>query len=150
MRFLVVAVGRARAGPELALWQEFSGRLTTQIRLVEVESKKAGPGLKDREAELLLKSVPDGSALVALDERGKSLTSEIFAKTLAQWRDEGTADVAFVIGGADGLAENVRKRARLALSLGAMTWPHMLVRGLLAEQLYRAERIWVGHPYHRA
>jgi 23S rRNA (pseudouridine1915-N3)-methyltransferase len=150
VRFHVAAVGRARAGPELALWQEFSGRLTTQIRLVEVESKKAGPGLKDREAELLLKSVPDGSALVALDERGKSLTSEIFAKTLAQWRDEGTADVAFVIGGADGLADTLRKRARLLLSLGAMTWPHMLVRGLLAEQLYRAERIWAGHPYHRA
>ncbi len=150
MRFLVVAVGRSRAGPELALWQEFSGRLTTQARLVEVESKKAGPGLKDREAELLLKAVPDGAPLVALDERGKSLSSETFARTLAQWRDEGTSDVAFVIGGADGLADSVRKRARLLLSLGAMTWPHMLVRGLLAEQLYRAERIWAGHPYHRA
>ena len=87
---------------------------------------------------------------LALDERGKSLTSEAFAKTLARWRDEGTADVAFVIGGADGLADTLRKRARLLLSLGAMTWPHMLVRGLLAEQLYRAERIWAGHPYHRA
>ena len=150
MRFLVVAVGRARAGPELALWQEFSGRLTTPVRLVEVESKKAGPGLKDREAELLLKAVPDGAALVALDERGKSLSSEAFSKTLAKWRDEGTSDVAFVIGGADGLADSVRARARLLLSLGAMTWPHMLVRGLLAEQLYRAERIWAGHPYHRA
>jgi len=150
VRFHVVAVGRARAGPELALWQEFSGRLTTQIRLVEVESKKAGPGLKDREAELLLKSVPDGSLIVALDERGRSLSSEAFARTLATWRDEGTADVAFVIGGADGLTDTLRKRARLLLSLGAMTWPHMLVRGLLAEQLYRAERIWAAHPYHRA
>jgi 23S rRNA (pseudouridine1915-N3)-methyltransferase len=149
VRFHVVAVGRARAGPELALWQEFSGRLTTQIRLVEVESKKAGPGLKDREAELLLKSVPDQATLVALDERGKSLSSEAFSKTLAQWRDEGTSDIAFVIGGADGLADSVRRRARLLLSFGAMTWPHMLVRGLLAEQLYRAERIWAGHPYHR-
>ena len=92
MRFHVVAVGRARAGPELALWQEFSGRLTTQIRLVEVESKKAGPGLKDREAELLLKSVPEQAVLVALDERGKSLSSEAFSKTLAKWRDEGTSD----------------------------------------------------------
>lgn len=149
MRLLVVAVGRARAGPELALWTEFSERLTTEIRLVEVASKRAGPGLRDREAELLLKSVPDGAALVALDERGKSLTSEAFAKTLASWRDEGTPSVAFVIGGADGLADSVRKRARLLISLGAMTWPHLLVRGLLAEQLYRAERIWAGHPYHR-
>ncbi len=149
MRFLVVAVGRARAGLERALWTEFSERLTTEIRLIEVESKKPGPGLKDREAALLLKSVPDGSVMVALDERGKSLSSETFAKTLASWRDEGTADVAFVVGGADGLADTVRKRARLALSLGPMTWPHLLVRGLLAEQLYRAERIWAGHPYHR-
>ena len=150
MRFLVVAVGRARAGPELALWQEFSGRLTTPTRLVEVDARKPGPGLKEREAELLLKALPDQALLVALDERGKSLSSETFSRTLAQWRDEGTSDIAFVIGGADGLADPVRRRARLLLSLGAMTWPHMLVRGLLAEQLYRAERIWAGHPYHRA
>lgn len=149
MRLLVVAVGRARAGPERALWEEFSGRLTQPVQLVEVESKRAGPGLKDREAELLLKAVPDDATLVALDERGKSLSSEAFARLVAGWRDGGTGTLAFVIGGADGLAETVRKRARLLLSLGAMTWPHMLVRGLLAEQLYRAERILAGHPYHR-
>jgi 23S rRNA (pseudouridine1915-N3)-methyltransferase len=150
MRFLVVAVGRARAGPERALWEAYSERLTTPIRLIEVESKRPGPGLQDREAELLLKAVPDDATLVALDERGKSPASEAFARTLAQWRDGGVSTVAFVIGGADGLADDVRKRARLLLSLGAMTWPHLLVRGLLAEQLYRAERIWAGHPYHRA
>ncbi|MBM3548372.1 MAG: 23S rRNA (pseudouridine(1915)-N(3))-methyltransferase RlmH [Alphaproteobacteria bacterium] len=150
MRFLVVAVGRARGGPERALWEAYSERLTTPIRLIEVESKRPGPGLKDREAELLLKSVPDDAVLVALDERGKSISSETFAKTLAQWRDGGAATVAFIIGGADGLADEVRKRARLLLALGAMTWPHLVVRGLLAEQLYRAEKIWAGHPYHRA
>ncbi|MBM3533220.1 MAG: 23S rRNA (pseudouridine(1915)-N(3))-methyltransferase RlmH [Alphaproteobacteria bacterium] len=150
MRFLVVAVGHARAGPERALWEAYSERLVTPTRLIEVESKRPGPGLKEREAELLLKSVPDDAVIVALDERGKSLTSENFAKTLAQWRDGGAATATFVIGGADGLAEGVRMRARLLLCLGAMTWPHLLVRGLLAEQLYRAERIWAGHPYHRA
>jgi 23S rRNA (pseudouridine1915-N3)-methyltransferase len=150
MRFLVVAVGRARAGPERALWEAYSERLTTPIRLIEVESKRPGPGLMDREAELLLNAVPNDAILVALDERGKSLSSEAFAKTLAQWRDQGAATIAFVIGGADGLADDARRRARLLLSLGAMTWPHLVVRGLLAEQLYRAERIWAGHPYHRA
>ena len=149
MHLLVVAVGRARAGPERALWAEYSGRLATPIRLVEVESKRAGPGLKEREAELLLKSLPEDATVVALDERGKSLSSEDFAKKLAQWRDGGSGTVAFVIGGADGLADGVRKRSSLLLSLGPMTWPHLLVRGLLAEQLYRAERIWAGHPYHR-
>lgn len=149
MRLLVVAVGRARAGPERALWEEFSGRLTQPVQLVEVESKRPGPGLKDREAELLLKAVPDDATLIALDECGKSLSSEAFARLVAGWRDGGTGTLAFVIGGADGLAETVRKRARLLLSLGAMTWPHMLVRGLLAEQLYRAERILAGHPCHR-
>jgi 23S rRNA (pseudouridine1915-N3)-methyltransferase len=149
MRFLVVAVGRARAGPERALWDEYAGRLKTPIELVEVDWKRSGPGSSEREAALLLKAVPAGALLVALDERGKSLSSESFARTLAQWRDQGTPTIAFVIGGADGLAEDVRRRARLLLSLGAMTWPHLLVRGLLAEQLYRAECIWAGHPYHR-
>ena len=150
MRLLVVAVGRARAGPERALWEEFSGRLTPAVKLIEVESKSPGHGLKDREAELLLKAIPDDATLVALDERGKSISSEAFAKLIAGWRDGGTGTLAFVIGGADGLADSVRKRARLLLSLGAMTWPHMLVRGLLAEQLYRADRILAGHPYHRS
>ena len=149
MKILVVAVGRARPGPERALWEEFSGRLDWPIRLVEVESKKAGPGLKDREAELLLQAVPDAALLVALDERGKALSSPDLARQLGRWQDQGTGTLAFVIGGADGLAEPVRAKARLVLSLGPMTWPHMLVRGLLAEQLYRAERILQGHPYHR-
>ena len=149
MKLLVVAVGRARAGPERALWEEFSGRLTPPIRLVEVESKRAGPGLKDREAELLLGAVPDDATLIALDERGKAFASEDFAKKIAAWRDGGTGTLAFVIGGADGLADSVRKRAKLLMSLGPMTWPHLLVRGLLAEQLYRADRILAGHPYHR-
>ena len=86
---------------------------------------------------------------MALDERGRSLSSAAFADYLGRRRDEGVADLAFVIGGADGLAERVRSRADLVLSLGAPTWPHLLVRGLLAEQLYRAQSILAGHPYHR-
>ena len=87
--------------------------------------------------------------VIALDERGKNLTSADLARKLGQWRDEGRADVAFLIGGADGHGPGVKERADLVLSLGAMTWPHMLVRALLAEQLFRAQCILEGHPYHR-
>ncbi|MBB6254707.1 rRNA large subunit m3Psi methyltransferase RlmH [Nitrospirillum iridis] len=86
---------------------------------------------------------------MALDERGKALPSEAFARQVGAWRDGGVADLAFVIGGADGLAEEVRRRASLLIAFGPMTWPHMMVRGMLAEQLYRAQQILAGHPYHR-
>ena len=102
-----------------------------------------------REAELLLAAVPDDALLVALDERGKALTSAAFAERLQRWRIEGPKSLAFVIGGADGLPQPVVQRARFALSLGAMTWPHLLARILLLEQLYRAQQILAGHPYHR-
>ena len=82
-------------------------------------------------------------------ETGKNLTSPVFAKKIGAWRDDGVKDLAFLIGGADGLAKEVRKTAVLTLSLGSMTWPHLLVRALLAEQLYRAQTILAGHPYHR-
>lgn len=151
MRLLIAAVGRAKKGPERALWEHYAARVTFPLTLKEVEEKRrlSSPELKRREAELLLGALPDGATLVALDERGKSLTSPQFAEKMGRWRDEGVRDLAFVIGGADGLGEAVRVRASLLLSLGAMTWPHMLVRGLLAEQLFRAQCILSGHPYHR-
>ena len=93
--------------------------------------------------------VNDGAIIVALDEREKSLSSISFAGKISNWRDQGIRDVAFVIGGAYGLDESIRRQAHYAISFGAQTWPHMLVRGLLAEQLYRAQCILSGHPYHR-
>jgi 23S rRNA (pseudouridine1915-N3)-methyltransferase len=87
--------------------------------------------------------------VVALDERGAALSSAAFAERLGTWRDGGIPDLAFLIGGADGLADTVRQRAGLVLSLGLMTWPHLLARGLLLEQIYRAQQILAGHPYHR-
>ena len=104
----------------------------------------------EAEAEELLAAVPPGAALVALDERGRDLTSEALADQLGRWRDEGARAAAFLIGGPDGLGAAARERASLVLSLGRMTWPHMLVRAMLAEQLYRATTILAGHPYHRA
>ncbi len=152
MRLWLAAVGRAKAGPHRALFDEYAARLSWPFTLREVEAKKRveGEELKRLEAELLLAAVPPGATLVALDERGRALSSEAFAERLGGWRDAGVADLAFVIGGADGLAETIRQRAALTLAFGPMTWPHMLVRGLLAEQLYRAQQILAGHPYHRA
>jgi len=157
MRIVVAAVGKARAAPEQALFEDYARRLvkggpaglTLELAEVEERRKLTGEPLRKAEAGLLLARIPKDSTLVALDGRGKTLGSEAFANQLARWRDEGVGDLAFVIGGADGLDPAVLKRARLVLSLGAMTWPHLLVRAMLAEQIYRAQSILLGHPYHR-
>ena len=101
------------------------------------------------EAALLEKAIPSGSLACILDERGRVMSSPDFADQIAQWRDTGRQDVAFVIGGADGLDPGLRDKADFALSFGPMVWPHMLVRVMLAEQLYRAASILAGSPYHR-
>ena len=150
MRIFIAAVGRARAGEARTLYEEYISRLTWQVTLREVEEKRKlpPPERKAREAELLLGTLPAAAAAVALDEGGKALSSRAFAERIGSWRDEGR-DLAFLIGGADGLGAEVLRRADLTLSLGPMTWPHLLVRVLLAEQLYRAHSILAGHPYHR-
>lgn len=152
MRIWLAAVGRAKPGPELDLYAQYVRRLSPALTLKEVEEKRPlpVPERKAREAELLLAAIPAGAIVVALDERGKSPGSEEFARRMGQWRDGGTSDLAFLIGGADGHGDAVRTRAEMLLSFGAMTWPHMLVRAMLAEQLWRAQAILSGHPYHRA
>ncbi len=156
MNFHILAVGRFGRGrshsAERDLFEEFARRITPPPALVEVEEKRplAGAERKRREAELLSAALPAGAFVIALDERGKTLSSVEFAERIAALRDGGRRDIAFVIGGADGLAESFRASADLVLSFGKMTWPHMLVRGLLAEQIFRAQSILAGHPYHRA
>jgi len=151
MRLMIAAVGRAKAGPERALYEHYAGRITFPLQLREVEEKRplSGSKLAGSEAALLLTAVPDGARLVALDESGRDLASADLARRLRDWRDEGVRDIAFVIGGANGLDPSVRDKADLVLALGRATWPHMLVRGMLAEQIYRAQCIMTGHPYHR-
>ncbi len=159
MRLHLIAIGRARTGPERALFEDYLGRIKAAgpavslgpLSLIEVEPRKrlSGPELMRVECDLILDALPPRSGLIALDERGRTLASPAFAKDLAQRRDQGLSDLAFVIGGADGLDALIRQRADLVLNLGAMTWPHMLVRGLIAEQIYRAITILSGHPYHR-
>ena len=151
MRLWLAAVGRARPGPETELFRTYAGRLSPALNLREVEEKRPlpPPERKAREGDLLLAALPAGATLVVLDERGRTMGSRAFAERLGQWRDGGVGDLAFLIGGADGHGDAVRGRAGLLLSLGAMTWPHMLVRTLVAEQLWRAQAILAGHPYHR-
>lgn len=151
MRLWLAAVGRLRSGPVRDLVDDYLGRSPWPIALREVEVKKrlSGDELRRAEAALLLQAIPDGATVVALDERGRELSSAAFAARLDAWREAGVADLAFLIGGADGHGEAVRRRAELSLALGRMTWPHLLVRAMLAEQLYRAQMILTGHPYHR-
>ena len=150
------AVGRMRAGPERALVDDYVTRFDRTGRALglgplsehEVEDRRGG-GM-EAEAELLARAIPAGAFVVTLDERGKVLSSPEFSADLARWRDAGRQDVAFVIGGADGIAPGLRARADFSISFGRMVWPHLLVRVMLAEQLYRAATILAGGPYHRA
>ena len=144
-----------RSGPERALVDDYVTRFDRTGRALglgplaehEVEDKRGG-GM-EAEAELLARAIPGGAMLVTLDERGRVMSSPEFAAELARWRDGGRQDVAFVIGGADGIAPSLRSKADFSISFGRMVWPHMLVRVMLAEQLYRAATILAGGPYHR-
>jgi 23S rRNA (pseudouridine1915-N3)-methyltransferase len=152
MRLHVIAVGRLKPGPLKALEQHYAERITWPLAIREIEERRKLPPaeLIEREGVALLAALPQGAVAVALDSRGTALASEALAARLAAWRDGGAADVAFLIGGAEGLSDRVRRQAKLVLSLGPMTWPHFLARGMLLEQLYRAQQILAGHPYHRA
>jgi 23S rRNA (pseudouridine1915-N3)-methyltransferase len=155
VRVQLCVVGRLRTGPERALIDDYLDRFGKTGRALglgpasehEVEDRKGGG--RAAEAALLARAVPAGAALVILDERGEELTSPDLATRLARFRDEGRQDLAFLIGGADGLDPSLRARADLAIRFGRMVWPHMLARVMLAEQLYRAATILAGSPYHR-
>lgn len=155
MRLGIAAIGRLRRGPEQALIDDYVARAERAgralglgpIQITELADKKGGG--KAAEAQLLSRAVPDGAVLIALDERGQTLSSPKFAEKLADWRDQGRAGVWFVIGGADGLDPVLVAQADLTLSFGKMVWPHMLARVMLSEQIYRAVSILSGSPYHR-
>ena len=151
MRLTVIAVGRARGRAASTLFQEYSRRLRWPLRLIEVDvaGRMGAAERRARAGAVLLGKVPPSALVVALDESGTALSSEALAARLGGWRDGGRREIAFLIGGAEGHEASVVERADFVLSLGPMTWPHLLVRGMLAEQLYRAECVLSGHPYHR-
>lgn len=159
MRVLVLAVGRMKKGAEADLADRYLKRAAQagraigirSIEIVEIRESRA-PEAERRKLEesiAIANVIPDGAAIVLLDERGEGLSSAAFAGQLGRWRDAGQQVTAFVIGGADGLSETLRDKARLTLNFGQATWPHQLVRIMLLEQLYRAVTILSGHPYHR-
>ncbi|MAY33275.1 MAG: 23S rRNA (pseudouridine(1915)-N(3))-methyltransferase RlmH [Pseudomonadota bacterium] len=156
MRVHICAVGRLRTGPERDLIDDYLKRFDRTgralglgpVQIHEVEDKKGG-GMA-AEAALLDRVIPKGAMICTMDERGKLITSPDFAQTMGRWRDGGCSDLAFIIGGADGIDPELRARADFSLSFGKMVWPHMLVRVMLSEQLYRAASILSGSPYHRA
>lgn len=156
MRVSICAVGRLRKGAEKELIDDYLQRFDRTGRslslgpakVVEVDERKGG-GMAG-EAVLLSRAMPERAVICVLDERGTVETSIKFADRLAQWRDGGASDLAFVIGGADGIDPSLREQADHRLSFGKMVWPHMLVRVMLCEQLYRAASILSGGPYHRA
>jgi len=122
----------------------------SDITVTELDSRPSKDGrTSDREAEALLAAIPDGAYVIALDETGRQRSSREFAAWMDTLKDGARRDVVFAIGGADGHGAALRQRADATLSLGAMTWPHMLARILLLEQLYRAISILARHPYHR-
>jgi 23S rRNA (pseudouridine1915-N3)-methyltransferase len=154
MRVTICAVGRARNTPEAAIVADYLDRFDRlgrnlglgPARLVEVEARGGGRAAEARQLEAAL---PASAVVIALDGRGRLLGSEDFAARLGGWAGEGRRDLAFLIGGADGLDPGLRAKADLLLSFGPMVWPHLLARVMLAEQLYRAASILAGTPYHR-
>lgn len=159
MRLIMAAVGRMKAGAEQELCQRYVDRTRRIGRnlglrgpdIVEIDDgRPCGTERRmDEEGARLYARLPVDCKRVLLDERGEVCTSRQFADSLACWRDETVPAVAFLIGGADGHGSRTREQAHSILSLGAMTWPHMLVRVMLAEQIYRSVTLLSSHPYHR-
>jgi 23S rRNA (pseudouridine1915-N3)-methyltransferase len=156
MRLHVAAIGKLKSGAEKQLADDYHLRITQIARKaglssISVNEQPATTAQRTaEEAAMLRKNIPPDAALIILDERGSSLSSEDFAKLLSKHLDRGTSDLAVLIGGPDGHDPGLRKAASMTIALGSMTWPHRLVRIMILEQIYRALTILLNHPYHRA
>jgi 23S rRNA (pseudouridine1915-N3)-methyltransferase len=160
MRLVIIAIGRLKQGPERELSDRYRERFDDIGRklglrgleiheIPESRARDAATRIAE-EAAAIAAATPEKSALVALDERGDNIDSAVFSRYLARWRDQGTGSTIFMIGGADGLSPELRRKAQLSIAFGSATWPHQMVRIMLLEQLYRAATILAGHPYHRS
>jgi len=146
----LLAIGRIKPGPEAALFAQHNARLRPPLEVSEFAEARGSPAeIRRREGAAILAALPAGALLVAMDLGGAAPTSEVLAALTTRWM-EAARPIAFAIGGAEGLDPALLARAEARFSLGPLTWPHFLVRGLLAEQLFRAQCIREGHPYHRA
>jgi 23S rRNA (pseudouridine1915-N3)-methyltransferase len=160
MRLVVIAIGRLKQGPERELTERYRERFDDIGRklgfrgleiheIPESRARDAATRIAE-EAAAVSAAVSPKSVLVALDEHGDNIDSAAFARHLGRWRDESVANTIFMIGGADGLSPDLRRKAKLVIAFGSATWPHQMVRVMLLEQVYRAATILAGHPYHRA
>ena len=152
MYYQISAIGRFKNSPEKLLFESYKKRLKHSLILKEMEEKRPTTLVEKmtRESILLEESLPKGAFKIILDEAGEMPSSKDFAKLIQNWQDLGYPVLAFLIGGAEGHSSHLKKKGDYHLSLGKLTWPHMMVRILLIEQLFRAESILNNHPYHRA
>lgn len=146
----LIAVGKLKRGPLFELCEEYIKRIRWTLSIYEVEAReKDGAATQREEIKKLSKHIEDDAFVIVLDERGDGLRSLDFAKTIQKLQNTGEQYIQFIIGGADGLTDELKGRANLLLSFGQQTWPHLLARTMLLEQIYRAQQIIAGHPYHR-
>ena len=145
MKVYIIAIGKCKKNSaEKAIIEEYIKRSAWDIIIKEKDNSN-----QEDEAKFLLQSVPNGAKVIVLDERGENIKSQELAKKIENWQLSGCSEICFLIGGADGHLEQTRKRADLVLSFGKLTLPHILMRAVLAEQIYRVQTIINGHPYHR-
>jgi 23S rRNA (pseudouridine1915-N3)-methyltransferase len=159
MRVVVIAIGRLKHGPERQLSDRYRERFEDigrklgfrGLEIHEIPESRARDAVSRiaEEAGAIAAALGEKSVLVALDERGEDVDSAAFSRYLGSWRDQGIGSTIFMIGGADGLSPELRRKAKLSIAFGSATWPHQMVRIMLLEQLYRAATILAGHPYHR-
>lgn len=146
----IIAISKVKKGPYFDLIEDYKRRIQWNVTMYEPESKLADAGKRQaEEAAKINKHLDSQAMIIALDERGDGLRSLDFAKTIENFKNNGESHIQFIIGGADGLTDDIRGKANMLLSFGQQTWPHLLARIMLLEQIYRAQQILAGHPYHR-
>lgn len=145
MRVWIIAIGKCKKGsPEAEIISEYVKRSGWQLQIKEKDNSS-----QEEEAKFLQGAIPHGAKVVVLDERGENIRSTELAQRISNWQLNGCSEICFLIGGADGHLQSTRDQADLILSFGKLTLPHMLMRAVLSEQIYRIEKILEGHPYHR-
>lgn len=150
MKTSIIAVGKMKDRTQRALYDDYAGRISPPPVLHELIQAVGSPDeIKNREAQSIEKLIDPAAFVVVLDERGKPMGSVDFANALQGAMNNGKSHMQFILGGAEGLTDAIRTRADLLLAFGKLTWPHMLARIMLLEQIYRARQILAGHPYHR-
>ena len=146
----IIAVARIKKGPHADLANEYIRRIRWPLDIHEIETRSTAAGQAQIEEEQkILKSLKSDAVKIALDERGQTLSSSEFAQILGDYRDNSAGTIQFIIGGADGLTPEIRDKTQKQVSFGRQTWPHLLARIMLLQQIYRAQQILSGHPYHR-